>query len=168
MLENAGPCHLEFMIKCLEKAGVSVETGKDTIRVKAFSRPKPVSIITAPYPGFPTDLQAPWMSLMCLASGKSRIKETIFENRFMHAAELGRMGAEISVSLNTAVVNGVKQLTGAPVMASDIRAGAALVTAALAAAGRSEIRRVYHIDRGYERIEAKLSALGAGIERARD
>lgn len=168
MLEGAVPEHLEALTRCLLKAGVKVKAENGGISVKSAGRPSPVSVSTAPYPGFPTDLQAPWMSFMCLAKGKSRVCEKIFENRFMHAAELGRMGARITVNGNTAVVDGVGGLSGAPVMASDIRAGAALIVATLAAKGHSEIRRVYHIDRGYEKIENKLSAVGARIKRVRE
>jgi UDP-N-acetylglucosamine 1-carboxyvinyltransferase len=130
-------------------------------------RPKPVAIKTAPHPGFPTDLQAPWMSLMTLATGFTKITETVFENRFLHAAELGRMGAQVAVSGSQAVIAGVERLSAAPIMASDIRAGAALLVAALAAKGRTTIQRVYHIDRGYEAVERKLSGLGARIERVK-
>ena len=128
-------------------------------------RPKPVTVRTAPHPGFPTDLQAPWMALMTLAAGFTKVSETVFENRFMHAAELGRMGAQIAVSGSAAVVAGVEQLSGAPIMASDLRAGAALLIAGLAAKGRTTISRVYHIDRGYEAVERKLARVGARIER---
>lgn len=167
LLKGAAPEHLEFLVRVLRKAGAKIRTDRDRIFVKSTGRPGAGSIVTGPYPGFPTDLQGPWMSLMCIARGKSRICERIFENRFIHVSELARMGAHIAVNGNTAVVEGVRQLSGAPVMASDIRAGAALVAAALAAKGRSEIRRVYHIDRGYEKIEGKLKSVGANIKRVR-
>lgn len=167
LLEGAAPEHLESLVRVMRKAGVRIRTGKDQIFVRSTRRPGSGSIVTGPYPGFPTDLQGPWMSFMCIARKKSRICEKIFENRFIHVLELARMGAHITVSRNTAVVKGVRQLSGAPVMASDIRAGAALVVAALAAKGRSEIRRVYHIDRGYEKIEDKLKSVGANIKRIR-
>ncbi len=165
LLEGAVPGHLKSLARALRNTGVRIRTDKERIFVKSTGRPRPGSIVTGPYPGFPTDLQGPWMSFMCVARGKSRICERIFENRFIHVSELTRMGAHITVNGNTAVVEGVRQLSGAPVMASDIRAGAALVAAALAAKGRSEISRVYHIDRGYEKIEGKLKSVGANIKR---
>jgi len=122
-------------------------------------------VATAPYPGFPTDLQAQYMALMTTANGTSRIRETIFENRFMHVPELGRMGADIRVEGDTAVVTGVGQLRGAPVMATDLRASVGLVLAGLAAEGETTVNRVYHLDRGFEQIEEKLSGVGARIER---
>jgi UDP-N-acetylglucosamine 1-carboxyvinyltransferase len=121
-----------------------------------------------PHPGFPTDMQAQWMALMCLAKGTSVITETIWENRFMHVSELERMGAEIRIQGNSAVVNGVGRLSGAEVMASDLRASAALVLAGLAAKGKTVVSRIYHLDRGYERLESKLEALGAKIRRSGD
>jgi UDP-N-acetylglucosamine 1-carboxyvinyltransferase len=126
-----------------------------------------VDVRTAPHPGFPTDMQAQLMVALCLAEGSSKITETVFENRFMHVQELQRLGADITVEGKTAVVKGVPDLSGAPVMASDLRASAALVLAGLAAQGTTEIHRVYHLDRGYERIEAKLAPLGARIRRER-
>ncbi|MBI4422354.1 MAG: UDP-N-acetylglucosamine 1-carboxyvinyltransferase, partial [Elusimicrobia bacterium] len=148
-------------------AGAKVTAAPDGLRVRAAGRPRPVDVRTEPHPGFPTDLQAPWMSYMCLARGTARIREAVFENRFMHAAELARMGARIATRGERAVVEGLPELAGAPIMASDIRAGAALVVAGLAAKGRTVIQRVYHIDRGYERIETKLRALGARIRRVK-
>jgi UDP-N-acetylglucosamine 1-carboxyvinyltransferase len=126
---------------------------------------KPVEVTTQPYPGFPTDVQAQMMALMCVTPGISIITERIFESRFMHVSELSRLGAEISIEGPNAIVKGGKPLSGAPVMASDLRASAALVLAGLAAKGTTEVHRVYHIDRGYERIDEKLRALGARIER---
>jgi UDP-N-acetylglucosamine 1-carboxyvinyltransferase len=126
-----------------------------------------VDIRTAPFPGFPTDMQAQMMVLLALADGSSVVSETVFENRYMHVLELHRLGADIAVDGNLAVVKGVPELSGAPVMASDLRASAALVLAGLAARGTTEVRRVYHLDRGYERIEAKLAPLGARIRRER-
>ncbi len=146
-------------------AGVTVETGKDWIRCKADQRLKPVNIHTQPHPGFPTDLQAQFMAMMCIADGACTISETIFENRFMHVQELVRMGADIQLDGHTAIVKGVAKLSGAPVMATDLRASASLVLAGLAAEGETKISRVYHIDRGYERIEEKLMKLGANIKR---
>ena len=131
-------------------------------------RPRPVDMRTAPHPGFPTDMQAQLMVLLCLADGSSRITETVFENRFMHVQELQRLGADITVDGKLAVVKGVPALSGAPVMASDLRASAALVLAGLAAQGTTEVLRVYHLDRGYERIEEKLAPLGARIRRVKD
>ena len=126
---------------------------------------RPIHITTMPHPGFPTDMQAQWMALMALTPGTTVVTETIWENRFMHVSELDRMGADIKIQGGSAVVSGVKRLSGAPVMASDLRASAALVLAALAAKGRTEISRIYHLDRGYERLEDKLTALGARIKR---
>ena len=166
-LAGAEPRHLAAVIGKLRAAGARVRVRPGGIEIESRSRPRAVSVETAPHPWFPTDLQAPWMSLMCLSRGTSRIHETVFENRFLHAAELSRMGARIRVRGNAAVVEGVERLSGAPIMASDIRAGAALLVAALAARGRTTIHRVYHIDRGYERVEAKLRRAGARIRRSR-
>ena len=166
-LEGASGRDLKALIGGLRRAGAVIREDSNGLLLDMPSRPKPVSIATAPHPGFPTDLQAPWMSLMGLAKGNCRNKESVFENRFLHAAELSRMGAQIRVSGGTARVMGRRQLHGAPIMASDIRAGAALLVAALAAKGRSELQRVYHIDRGYERVESKLRKLGARIRRLR-
>ncbi|MDE2490027.1 MAG: UDP-N-acetylglucosamine 1-carboxyvinyltransferase [Elusimicrobia bacterium] len=164
-LTRADPAHLEAVIDALRRTGAAVKTGRGWIEIRMEKRPKPVSIRTAPYPGFPTDLQAPWTALMTLATGFAKVRETVFENRFMHAAELARMGAQIAASGATAVVAGVERLSGAPIMASDLRAGAALLIAALAAKGRTVISRVYHIDRGYEAVEKKLARAGARVER---
>ncbi len=166
---DAEPKHLKEPISKLRACGVQVKIKSRKISVMPGEGAlKPVSIKTGPYPEFPTDLQAVWMSLMCLARGESEIEETIFENRFLHAAELLRMGALITVHAHRAKVQGVEKLTGAPIMASDIRGGAALLVAALAAQGRSVLQRVYHIDRGYEKVESKLSRLGASIRRVND
>ncbi len=158
---------LEAVLAALRRTGAKVRSGRDFIELEMRERPKPVAVSTAPYPGFPTDLQAPWMALMTLSTGFTKVRETVFENRFMHAAELTRMGAQIAVSGAAAVVAGVERLSGAPIMASDLRAGAALIVAALAARGRTVLQRVYHVDRGYEAVERKLAALGARVERAR-
>ncbi|MBI5201803.1 MAG: UDP-N-acetylglucosamine 1-carboxyvinyltransferase [Elusimicrobia bacterium] len=158
--------HLTALLEAVKRSGATVTELPEGLRVKAKDRPKPVDIHTEPHPGFPTDLQAPWMAYMTLARGKSKVRESVFENRVMHAAELGRMGARIRTGGERAVVEGVPELFGAPIMASDIRAGAALVVAALAAKGQTVIQRVYHIDRGYEKLEKKLRALGAQIRRA--
>jgi UDP-N-acetylglucosamine 1-carboxyvinyltransferase len=159
------PDHLSAVLAKLEEVGVGLEVGPDSVRVHGVPRPGPADVVTSPFPGFPTDMQAQMMALLGLAAGQSRITETIFENRFMHAAELGRLGANIVTDGSTAVIRGVPAYQGAPVMASDLRASAALVLAGLAARGRTEISRVYHLDRGYERLEHKLAALGARIVR---
>ncbi len=164
-LQGAQAAHLGSVLAALKRAGAKICSGKGWIELAMERRPKAVSIATKPYPGFPTDLQAPWMSLMTLCAGFAKVTETVFENRFLHAAELGRMGAQIAVSGRTAVVAGQERLSGAPIMASDIRAGAALLVAGLAAKGKTTIARVYHIDRGYETVEKKLSGAGARIER---
>jgi UDP-N-acetylglucosamine 1-carboxyvinyltransferase len=159
------PQHLAAVLATLEDGGVEVETGPTWARVRAGDRLRPVDIVTSPFPGFPTDMQAQLMALLALADGRSKITETIFENRYMHAAELARMGARISTDGSVAVIQGVESYQGAPVMASDLRASAALVLAGLAARGRTQVSRIYHLDRGYERLENKLGALGARIER---
>ncbi len=156
---------LDTFLARLRDAGAVVETGEDWVRCSAPNGLKAVNIETSPHPGFPTDLQAQFMAMMCIAEGSSVIRETIFENRFMHVQELRRMGAQIVLNGNMAVVEGIKQLSGAPVMATDLRASASLVLAGLAASGETIISRVYHIDRGYERIEEKLGQLGASIQR---
>ena len=166
-LENAPAGNLEAVkIKLLE-TGTDIKEGKKSITVKGVKTPEPSNIDTAPYPGFPTDMQAQWMALMAVSSGTSIINETIWEKRFMHVPELNRMGANISTKGNTAIVEGVKELSGAPVMVSDLRAGASLVLAGLRAKGTTEISRIYHLDRGYEKIEKKLEALGARIKRSK-
>lgn len=153
----------------LEEIGLHVEELQDGVRVKRNGgRYKAVDIVTQPFPGFPTDLQAQFMALMATADGVSKIKETIFENRFMHAPELSRMGAKISVDGQTATVRGVERLKGAPVMATDLRASMSLVIAGLAAEGQTMVNRVYHLDRGFERLEEKLQACGALIERVKE
>ncbi len=159
------PSMLDAFLARVRDAGAIVETAGDRVRCRADGRLRAVDVHTQPHPGFPTDLQAQFMALMTLAEGASTIRETIFENRFMHVQELARMGADIRLDGNTAVVRGVARLSGAPVMATDLRASASLVLAGLAAEGETVISRVYHIDRGYERIEEKLGRLGARIER---
>ncbi len=168
VVKNVCINHLETLLRCLKKSGAEFETLTDSLVIYKNKKIKPVDIKTEPYPGFPTDLQAQWMAYMCFSEGKSKIEENIFENRFMHAAELVRMGADIKIEHNVAYVKGVKKLTGATVMVSDLRAGAGLVIAALNAYGQSKIRRVYHIDRGYEKIEEKLSSIGAKIRRVEE
>jgi len=159
------PEHLGSVISKLGQSGVDVEPTARGIRVRGTERPEPVDITTAPYPGFPTDMQAQFMVLMCLSSGQSLITETVFENRFMHVSELQRMGADISVRGRSAIIRGQERLCGAQVMATDLRASASLVLAGLAAENTTEVLRVYHIDRGYERIEEKLGKLGCRVKR---
>ena len=165
---NANPDHLPAFLAKLREAGASIDLHGSRIRARAPERLEGVDVATQPYPGFATDLQAQTMAALCVANGASVIKETVFENRFMQVAELARMGADIDLDGNTAVVRGVAALSGAPVMASDLRASAALIIAGLIAEkGETAIARVYHIDRGYERIEERLAGLGADIERVR-
>jgi len=165
-LRKVKPEHLLSTLCKLEEAGAVVTLGEDWVNLNMqHQRPDAVDVSTAPYPGFATDMQAQFMALNCIANGSSSMVETIFENRFMHVHELQRMGANIRISGNTAIVSGVDKLTGAPVMATDLRASASLVIAGLAADGETVIDRIYHVDRGYERIEEKLSALGADIKR---
>jgi UDP-N-acetylglucosamine 1-carboxyvinyltransferase len=164
-VENCRPEHLSALLDHLRATGASVEVGDDWVRVIGMERARPIALVTAPYPGFPTDMQAQMMALLTRATGRSVISETVFENRYMHAAELGRMGAQIRLEGAEAVVMGVPQLHGAPVMATDLRASASLILAGLAAGGITTVSRVYHLDRGYEQIEVKLAALGAKIRR---
>lgn len=164
-IKNVRPDHLSDLINKIKKAGGIVDVGLDSIVVKGTNEIKPVSIKTEPYPKFPTDLQAQWMAAMSIANGRSKIVENIFENRFMHVAELIRMGADINIKHNSAYINGVKKLIGATVMASDLRAGAGLVLAGCVAEGKTYVRRIYHIDRGYEKMERKLSKIGVKIKR---
>ena len=166
-ITNCIPEYIEPVIVKLTEAGVNIDTWKDFIRVKANGKMKAVDIKTSPYPAFPTDMQAQFMSLMSISEGMSVITETVFENRFMHVAELRRMGANIKVEGNTAVIKGVPKLSAAPLMATDLRASASLILAGLAAEGETVISRVYHLDRGYEAIEKKLSVLGAKIRRVK-
>ncbi len=165
LLQGADASLLEAVIVKLREAGAEVSVGADEIALAMHARPHSVNLRTAPYPGFPTDMQAQFMALNAIAAGTAVITETIFENRFMHALELQRLGASIEISGNTAVVQGVPALQGATVMATDLRASASLVIAGLAARGETVIERIYHLDRGYERIEEKLLRLGAGIRR---
>jgi UDP-N-acetylglucosamine 1-carboxyvinyltransferase len=158
--------HLSAVVNKLKQAGMSIKrSGKDGLRAKWVRPLKPVKIKTAVYPGFPTDAQAQWMALMSLVQGRSVIEESVFENRFLHVAELKRFGADLQIDDRKVKVRGVESLSGAPVMVSDLRAGAALVLAGLAAEGKTEVLRVYHLDRGYERLESKLRKLGAKIHR---
>lgn len=162
---HAAPHTLDIVLEKLREAGATVQTGDDWIRVSIDKRPKAVSVRTVPHPGFPTDMQAQFMALDTIAEGTGRITETIFENRFMHVPELQRLGANITVDGHTAVVTGVKALSGANVMATDLRASASLVIAGLVANGETIVDRIYHLDRGYDHMEVKLAALGAQIER---
>ncbi len=164
-LLNCNLNHLNALIEKLEEIGLEVKNVKRGLRVIGHSPLKNTDVKTLPYPGFPTDMQAQMMALLCLSNGSSIISETIFEDRFMHVGELKRMGADIRLERNSAVVNGVKKLKGAPVMATDLRASASLVLAGLAARGITEVSRIYHLDRGYELMEEKLSRLGANIKR---
>ena len=166
-LTRVNPEHLGSVIEAVRESGYAVETTADTVTVRGNGNPKPLSLTTAPYPGFPTDMQAQMCALLCKTIGISAISETVFPQRYMHISELKRMGADISLDGHTAIITGVDRLSGAPVMASDLRASAALVLAGLQAEGITEVNRVYHIDRGYESIDEKLNALGARIERVK-
>ncbi len=165
LVKNCRTEHLDAVLAKLRAAGVKLEPEEGGLRVSCPNRPRAVDITTAPFPGFPTDMQAQFMALMCLAEGQSLITENVFENRFMHVSELRRMGADIRVRSKVATVKGVEELEGAPIMATDLRASASLVIAGLVARNHTEVRRVYHIDRGYEDIVGRLSALGAKIKR---
>lgn len=165
MLQGARIEDMEATVQALRDAGVQVEPRKGGLFVAAEGPLKPVTLSTAPYPGFATDMQAQLMAMLCLAKGSSVLTETIFENRYMHVPELNRMGARIETKGRTAVVHGVDKLTGAEVMATDLRASMSLVIAGLAAEGETQVHRLYHLDRGYERLEEKLSLLGAEIDR---
>lgn len=167
-VKHCRPAHLAAVIDKMGQMGIHVETSASSCRVIAPEEIRPADVTTLPYPGFPTDLQAQFIALLSMARGISLVTERIFPDRFMHIAELSRMGARIRKEGATAVIEGVRELRGAPVMASDLRASAALLIAGLAARGTTEVQRVYHIDRGYEGIEKKLNALGARVERAKD
>ncbi|MGB8328190.1 MAG: UDP-N-acetylglucosamine 1-carboxyvinyltransferase, partial [Steroidobacteraceae bacterium] len=165
-LRNTRPAHLDAILAKLEDAGAKLGVGDDWVELDMGGRrPKSIDLRTAPYPAFPTDMQAQFAALDTVADGVGTIIETIFENRFMHMLEMRRLGAEIRLEGNTAIIKGVPKLTAAPVMATDLRASASLVLAGLVAEGRTEIERIYHIDRGYEAIEEKLAGLGAQIRR---
>ena len=165
-IKSAKPEYLSSVITKLESAGAIIQTGEDWVEITMDKdRPISTSLTTGPYPSFPTDMQAQFVALNSIAKGHSTVTETVFENRFMHVQEIARMGGDITLKGNTAVIEGIKTLKGAPVMATDLRASASLVLAGLVAEGSTTIDRIYHIDRGYERIEEKLKALGANIER---
>ena len=166
LLEGARPGDLQAALDVLQQAGADVIAENGGVRIRRNGHGlMPVDVSTEPFPGFPTDLQAQLMGLMAMAKGTSRIRETIFENRFMHVQELARLGAKIRLDGDTAYVDGVPHLTGAPVMATDLRASVSLVIGALAAQGETMINRVYHLDRGFESLETKLSRCGAEVER---
>ncbi len=165
ILRDARADILDNVLEKLQETGASIQTTADTIRLQMNQRPRAVNVRTAPYPAFPTDMQAQFMAMNCIADGSAMVVETIFENRFMHVQELRRLGAQIDVEGNTAVIKGCAQLEGATIMATDLRASACLVIAGLVAQGETVVDRIYHLDRGYEHIEAKLSALGAQIRR---
>jgi UDP-N-acetylglucosamine 1-carboxyvinyltransferase len=167
-LLGARASEMTATIAALRHAGVHIEERKDSIIVKASGYLKPITLSTAPYPGFATDMQAQLMAMLARADGASVLTETIFENRYMHVPELARMGADVQVTGRSAVVRGVEKLNGAPVMATDLRASMSLIIAGLAAEGETQVNRVYHLDRGYERLEEKLQAVGADIERVSD
>ena len=166
LLKRTRPNTLDAVLAKLEQAGAHLNVGEDTIELDMRgNRPKAVTLTTAPYPAFPTDMQAQFVALNSVAEGVGIVTETVFENRFMHVQELQRLGADIRVEGNTAIIRGVPQITGAPIMATDLRASACLVLAGLVAKGDTTVDRVYHIDRGYECIEEKLGMLGAKIRR---
>jgi UDP-N-acetylglucosamine 1-carboxyvinyltransferase len=168
MLRNTRTDIFDVALDKLRQMGVQLDVGTDTIRARMDARPHPVSFRTTEYPGFPTDMQAQFMAVNILADGPSRVTETIFENRFMHVQEMNRLGAQISTEGNTAFIKGVDRLVGAPVMATDLRASASLVIAGMAAQGTTIVDRIYHLDRGYDRMEVKLSAVGADIVRIKE
>ncbi len=166
-LENVNPYHLSAVIAKLEESGCEIDVNSDTIRIEAGKEITPVDITTSVYPGIPTDIQAQWTAYMLMAKGNSRITDTVYFDRFKHVPELVRLGADIEVLDNTAIVKGGKGLEGATVMSSDLRASASLILAALAAEGSTEVLRVYHLDRGYEKLEEKLNSVGAKIKRVK-
>ena len=167
-LVGARASEMGATLDALRSAGVTVEEKRDSIRIASDGKMGPLTLSTAPYPGFATDMQAQFMAMLLKAEGASVLTETIFENRYMHVPELARMGADIQVRGRSAVVRGVDKLVGAPVMATDLRASMSLIIAGLAAEGETTVQRVYHLDRGYERLEEKLQAVGADIERVSD
>ena len=168
-LDGVNPNEILLLSNLLQQSGTKITTSKNQMKIKKNDNfINSIDISTAPYPGFPTDLQAQFMTLMALGNGKSYIKENIFENRFMHVQELARFGANIKLKGDTALIKGVKEFNSAPVMATDLRASASLIIAALSAKGKSTIRRIYHLDRGFDKIENKLRSCGAQIERKRD
>ena len=168
LVKKMEPAHQNAVVDKLRQAGVRIDKEKNALRVRRMGKLKPLDVTTLPYPGFPTDLQAQMMALMSVTPGISVITEKIYPDRFMHVSELNRMGSRVFLEGASAIVHGVKNLSGAPVMASDLRASAALVIAGLVAEGKTEVHRVYHLDRGYEKIETKFTALGASIHREKE
>lgn len=166
-IEKCRPDHLKSLLKHLEDAGAEIDCTENSMEIKPSFDFRPVNVVTEPYPGFPTDVQAQMMSFLLTVEGESRIHEKIFENRFMHVSELQRLGANIQLQNGEAIINGGRKLSGAPVMCTDLRASAALIQAALVAEGESSVARIYHLDRGYEELEAKLGAMMAQVERVR-
>jgi len=166
-ITNVNPYHLATVLEKMEEAGCNIDVNNDTILLEMEDFPKPVDITTSVYPGMPTDLQAQWITFMLQAKGTSKITETIYKDRFKHIPELARLGADVELADNIAIVNGGKRLTGAVVMSSDLRASASLILAALVCEGRTEVLRIYHLDRGYEKIDKKLESLGASIKRVK-
>jgi UDP-N-acetylglucosamine 1-carboxyvinyltransferase len=164
-LTHTRPDTIKVIINKLKKAGANIAVKNDNINIKVNKKLDAVNIVTNPYPDFPTDMQAQFIALNSISRGKSKVVESVFENRFMHVQELVRMGADIEINGNTAIIKGVKKLTGAPVMATDLRASASLILAGMVAEGETIVDRIYHIDRGYECIEEKLTKLGASIKR---
>ncbi len=167
-LQGVRPDHLDSLFKAMEASGATIDIDKTSVTVSGNQRPKPVDIVTEPYPGFPTDLQAQFMAMMTIADGQSKISEMIFENRFMHAPELNRMGADIRIDGGTATIQGRETLQAAPVMATDLRASVSLVLAGLVATGDTTVQRIYHLERGYERLAEKLNGCGAKITRIKN
>jgi len=167
LLEKVNPYHLSAVISKLEEAGCEIDVNNDKIQLKMENKPNPIDVITSIYPGFPTDVQAQWMSFMLEAKGITKVTDTIYFDRFKHVPELQRLGADISVNENLAIINGGKHLSGAMVMSSDLRASASLVLTGLVAEGITEVHRIYHLDRGYESMEVKLASLGANIKRVK-
>jgi len=164
-LENVNPYHLTSVISKLEEAGCEIDINSNKIYLKADAPPKPVDLVTAVYPGIPTDIQAQWTSYMMTAEGTSKVTDNIYQDRFKHIPELVRLGAKIDIVDNAAIISGGEKLSGATVMSSDLRGSASLILAALVAKGATEVLRIYHLDRGYDNIEQKLKKLGAVIER---
>ena len=164
-LTHTRPDTIKIIIDKLRKAGAEIDIKNDIINIRADTKLDAVNITTNPYPDFPTDMQAQFIALNAISKGKSKVVESVFENRFMHVQELVRMGADIDINGNTALIKGVKDLTGAPVMATDLRASASLILVGLVAKGQTIVDRIYHIDRGYECIEEKLTKIGANIKR---